>query len=94
MRVQQPYFSCKKVSRFRTQRKGGENFTTPKRLTIYSNPISFMNSAFRFPLYRDELARQGLYKQHKAKGDRIQQLEREIEIWETLIAKLEGTNSE
>lgn len=39
-----------------------------------------MNSAFRFPLYRDELARQGLYKQHKVKGDRIQQLKWQIPV--------------
>jgi hypothetical protein len=28
------------------------------------------------------------------KYDHIQQLERQIQIWETLIEKLEGTNSE
>jgi len=38
-------------------------------------------------LYRDELAGRGLY-QRKAKGDRRQQLEVQIEAWEELLKKL------
>lgn len=43
---------------------------------------------------RDELAGRGLYRQHRAKGDRRQQLEQQIERWEALLEKLGGSNSE
>jgi hypothetical protein len=39
-------------------------------------------------LYQDELAGQGLYEQRKATGDRIQQLQQQIEAWQALLDKL------
>lgn len=42
-------------------------------------------------LSRDELAGQGLYQQCKAKGDRIQQLQQQIEVWQPLLEKLGGS---
>lgn len=38
----------------------------------------------------DELAGRGLYHRRKAKGDRRQQLEQQIEVWERLIQKIGG----
>jgi hypothetical protein len=38
---------------------------------------------------KDELTGQGLfYQQRKAEGDRRQQLEQQIELWEVLLKKL------
>jgi hypothetical protein len=39
-------------------------------------------------LARDELAGLGLYQQRKAEGDRRQELDRQIEVWEVLLKKL------
>lgn len=39
---------------------------------------------------RDELAGRGLYYRRKAKGDRRQQLEQQIEVWEKLRGKTWG----
>jgi hypothetical protein len=39
-------------------------------------------------LARDELAGLGLYQQRKAEGDRRQQLEQQIKVWEVLLEKL------
>jgi hypothetical protein len=39
-------------------------------------------------LARDELAGQGLYQGRKAQGNRIQQLQQQIEAWDTLLEKL------
>jgi hypothetical protein len=41
-------------------------------------------------LSRDELAGQELYQQRKAEGDRIQQLQQQIEAWQALLVKLAG----
>ena len=38
---------------------------------------------------RDELEGKGLFKGRKAKSDRRQQIEQQIEAWESLIEKLE-----
>jgi len=39
-------------------------------------------------LARDELAGQGVYEGRNAEGNRRQELERQIEIWEVLQTKL------
>jgi len=43
---------------------------------------------------RDELAGRGLYQGRKAEGDHIQQLQQQIEAWQTLLEKLEGIEGE
>jgi hypothetical protein len=45
-------------------------------------------------LARDELAGRGLYQGGKAQGDRIQQLQQQIEAWETLLEKLGRLNTQ
>ncbi|MBD2126684.1 hypothetical protein NDI39_05970 [Microcoleus sp. ZQ-A2] len=42
-------------------------------------------------LARDELAGRGLYQGRKAQGDRIQQLQQQIEAWQALLEKLVGS---
>jgi hypothetical protein len=40
-------------------------------------------------LANDELAGQGLYEGKKAEGDRRQELEQRLKVWEALQAKLD-----
>ncbi|WP_374877735.1 hypothetical protein [Microseira sp. BLCC-F43] len=39
---------------------------------------------------RDELEGKGQFEQCQAKGDRIQQLQQQIEAWEAMLEKLGG----
>ncbi|MBD1889703.1 hypothetical protein [Coleofasciculus sp. FACHB-SPT9] len=45
-------------------------------------------------LSRDELAGRGLYQQRKAEGDRIDQLQQQIEAWQAMRSKLGGIQGE
>jgi hypothetical protein len=45
-------------------------------------------------LSKDELEGKGLFVGCKAKGDRRQQLEGQIEVWEALVEKLGEIDSE
>lgn len=45
-------------------------------------------------LSRDELGGQGLYQKRKAQGDRIEQLQQQIQAWETLLEKLSRINTQ
>jgi hypothetical protein len=66
------------------------------RIALTENDTALIIAALRqlIDLSRDELAGQGLYQQRKAKSDRIQQLQQQIEAWQALLEKLGGIDDE
>ncbi|MBD2087892.1 hypothetical protein [Coleofasciculus sp. FACHB-542] len=63
---------------------------TPIALTKDDKAVIIAALGQLIELSRDELAGRGLYQQHKAEGDRIYQLQQQIEAWEALLEKLVG----
>ncbi len=74
VRVSRAYWTWSNPTSCRCTRDGGEDNAGKALEELIS-------------LYRDELAGRGLH-QRKAKGDRRQQLEVQIEAWEALLKKL------
>ncbi len=62
------------------------------RIALTEDDRALIIAALRqlIDLSRDELAGRGLYQQRNAQGDRIQQLQQQIEAWQALLEKLGG----
>lgn len=61
-------------------------------ITLTEDDRALIIAALRqlIALSRDELAGRELYQQRRTEGERIQQLQQQIEAWQALLEKLRG----